>query len=113
MIVDGVRTFDVRSGVTRYRGPLLIFASTFDMYEAHRLQLPEGDTGVVIGGAYLIAINAVTKKEWTELQRQHKISGGRPYGDETFMWIFKDPQRFIPPVLFDETLMIDILLIVS
>lgn len=89
---------EIRSWATKFRGRVLIHASTIDYVECSRLGVKPGQFGVVIGIADLVVVRPLSGREWKRLRRKHFVSGPRPYGDKTYGWFFKNPQRFSEPL---------------
>ena len=98
LILAGTKTIEIRTWATRYRGPLLLHASSAygisEREAAARLQLPapEPETmGAVVGIAELVDCRPVRREDW-------KNAGLPPLGGRLWAWVLADA-RPLGPVL--------------
>jgi len=87
-ILDGRKTWEIRRGNTRIRGPMALIAS---------------GTGTVVGKADLVdTIGPLSLPQMRQTTGKHRIPenelGALPYGDKTWAWVFKNPVRFEKPL---------------
>jgi hypothetical protein len=78
LIVYGLKTVEIRTWQTDYRGPLLIHASkTVDEDAMLRFKIQDPPKGCLIGTVELIDVEPITKPKWHEFAAEHLNIG--PY----------------------------------
>lgn len=101
LIVQGKRVLEIRSWTAEYRGRLIIHAGLIiEKKECERLgiAISKDEVGCLLGRVDLVEIEILTKEKWKKYRSLHLEAGPRPYGDNTFAWIFKNPQKFSQPI---------------
>jgi hypothetical protein len=97
MIVWGLKTIEVRSWSTEYRGELFIHASkridqrASDLFELDKLPL-----GCLIGSVQLLSVDPLTSELWTELADEHFQVG--PFQSGFYAWRLTDPKSLTEPI---------------
>jgi ASCH domain-containing protein len=97
MIVWGLKTVEVRSWSTEYRGELYIHAAKrIDERAAELFELNDLPLGCLLGSVQLAGVDAFTPGLWTELADEHLQVG--PYQSGLYAWRMTDPQLFAEPI---------------
>lgn len=97
MIMWGLKTVEVRSWSTAYRGELFIHASKrIDERAAQLFHLDRLPFGCLLGSVHLLGVDAFTPELWTELAEQHLQVG--PHQPGLYAWRIADPRLFTEPI---------------
>ncbi|MEP6911795.1 MAG: ASCH domain-containing protein [bacterium] len=114
LIVSGLKTIEIRSWPTSYRGPLYIpAAKTLDEMGMNRFQLESPPTGALLGTVKVVKVELFTSELWDELADKHLDNGAFLPG--LYAWHLEDarflPQpisyrgdRSLPPVVLENSL---------
>ena len=96
LILAGTKTIEIRTWATRYRGPLLLHASSAygisERETAARLRLPAPDPatlGAVVGIAELVDCRPVRRADW-------KCAGLPPLEGRLWAWVLAEPRAVGP-----------------
>ena len=96
LILAGSKTIEIRTWATRYRGPLLLHASSAygisEREAAARLRLPAPDRatlGAVVGVAELVDCRPVRREDW-------KSAGLPPLEGRLWAWVLAGPRAVGP-----------------
>jgi hypothetical protein len=96
LILAGTKTIEIRTWATRYRGPLLLHASSAygisERETAARLRLPAPDPatlGAVVGVAELVDCRPVRRDDW-------KSAGLPPLEGRLWAWVLAEPRAVGP-----------------
>lgn len=97
LIVHGLKSVEVRTWPTAYKGQLLIHASK-KLDEGAMLRFPIEDPprGCLIGTVELVEVEKLTKHRWNELAAQHLNMG--PYTSGLYAWHLNKPRPVALPV---------------
>jgi len=97
LIVLGLKTIEIRSWSTDYRGCLFIHASkTLDDRAMKRFQIENPSVGALIGTVELIRVERFTESTWEELADEHLEIG--PLSPSLYAWHMANPKPFAKPV---------------
>jgi len=99
LLVWGLKTIEVRSWSTNYRGPLLIHASKkVDEIGNKRFPMNNQALGAVVGQVDLIDVKPFTVELWSDLADSHLDLG--PYFSGLYAWYVTNPIPFDEPIPF-------------
>lgn len=91
LIVMGLKSVEVRSWSTPYRGRLYVHASkTIDNEAMSRFGIKFENIGGIIGSVDLVNILAFTEEMWYSLADEHLQQG--PLGRDLYAWFVQDPK---------------------
>lgn len=97
LIVQGLKTIEVRSWRDDHRGHLFIHASRKpDEIGMKEFPLTNLTLGAIIGSVELIAIERFTRELWRALADQHLQSGRFVPG--LYAWHFANQKVIVPPI---------------
>lgn len=97
LIVWGLKTIEIRTWSTHYRGKLLIHASkTVDQLGAGRFPMDRQDLGALVGVVELQDVKPFTAEMWSELADSHLDLGS--YVPGLFAWFVSNPVPFEKPI---------------
>jgi len=97
LIVWGLKTIEIRSWSTQYRGKLIIHASkTIDEIGSKRFPMDNQSLGALIGEVDLIDVKPFTVELWSELADSHLDIN--PYIPGLFAWFISNPVPFDKPI---------------
>ena len=97
LIVWGLKTIEIRTWSTQYRGALLIHASkTADEIGIRRFPMDNQSLGALIGEVELLDVKPFTAEMWSELADCHLDIG--PYVPGLFAWFIANPVPFERPI---------------
>lgn len=97
LIVLGLKTVEIRSWPTNYRGCLFIHATkTLDERGMKRFQIESPPTGALIGTVELIRVERFTESTWEELADAHLDIG--PFSPGLYAWHMANPMLLPEPV---------------
>ncbi len=99
LILQGIKTLEVRSQSTNVRGPIYLYTSqktareefAVKAVEAHQLQLTELPLGKIVGSVELVDCRRATAAD----QRQSCVS--EEILKNHFVWVLENPQRLSVP----------------
>jgi predicted transcriptional regulator len=99
LVVSGLKTVEVRSWTTNYRGRLLIHSSKSpDEFTARQFRLGELPKGAIVGMVTLVDVRPLTAESWRALESKHLNLGGPTPG--LYAWMLTDAMAFKRPVPF-------------
>ena len=97
LIVWGLKTVEIRTWSTHYRGKLLIHASkTIDEIGVKRFPMDDQSLGALVGEVELLDVKPFTIEMWSELADSHLDIGS--YVSGLFAWFISDPVPFEKPI---------------
>ena len=97
LIVWGLKTVEIRTWSTHYRGKLLIHASkTIDEIGVKRFPMDDQSLGALVGEVELLDVKPFTIEMWSELADSHLDIGS--YVPGLFAWFISDPVPFEKPI---------------
>ena len=97
LLVMGLKTIEIRSWKTAYRGPLLIHASSkVDTEALKRFRVENIQVGALIGSVELTDVELFTELAWEESADAHLQLGPLPPGH--YAWHMIRPEKFSRPV---------------
>jgi hypothetical protein len=97
LLVFGLKTIEIRSWTTQYRGRLFIHASrTPDDLAMRRFRLDSAPTGALIGTVELVDIERMTTESWEELADDHLQVG--PFVPGSYGWHLRNPILLPKPI---------------
>jgi len=97
LIINGLKTIEVRSWSTDYRGRILIHASrTPDENGMQRFPMVECPLGAIIGSVELISVEKFTNELWYKSAELHLQSGG--FHPELYAWHIANQNRIETPI---------------
>lgn len=90
LVVWGLKSIEIRTWSTRYRGSLLIHASqNVDKKALKRFPMQQQSLGAVIGRVELVDVRPFTEELWAESADAHLDSGA--YVSGLYAWFIADP----------------------
>lgn len=99
LLVWGLKTIEIRSWSTNYRGHLLIHAAKkVDEKAMKRFQINNPLVGALIGTVELIKIEQFTESMWNDLGDLHLDIGSFPAG--MYAWYMTNPKPLEKPLLY-------------
>jgi hypothetical protein len=99
LLVHGLKTIEVRSWSTNYRGRLTIHASrNVDELAAQRTGLAGLPTGVILGSVELVSVEEFTPESWLLLADEHLSVGC--YNSPLYAWRVANPLPLADPIPF-------------
>jgi hypothetical protein len=99
LIVCGLKTVEIRTWSTSYRGPLYIHASkSQDDMAMNRFQLEAPPTGALLGTVELVKVELFTREMWDELAEKHLDNGAFISG--LYAWHLQDARPLAEPVAY-------------
>ena len=97
LIVWGLKSVEIRTWSTSYRGRMCIHAAKkIDQQASLRFGVEGAPLGALIGTVELVGVEPFTSESWAELADEHLDTGiftPRLYG-----WRFDDPRPFDSPI---------------
>jgi hypothetical protein len=99
LIVCGLKSIEVRSWSTSYRGRLYIHAAkSLDEMAMNRFQLEAPPTGALLGTVELVKIEPFTAEMWEELADRHLDNG--PFRQVLYAWYLEDARPLPEPIVY-------------
>jgi activating signal cointegrator 1 len=99
LIVCGLKTIEVRSWSTSYRGPLYIHAAkSLDEMAMNRFQLEDPPTGALLGTVELVRVQRFTAEMWEEFADRHLDNG--PFREGLYAWHLKEARLLPEPIAY-------------
>ena len=99
LIVCGLKTIEIRSWPTSYRGRLYIHAAkSLDDLAMNRFQLEAPPTGVLLGTVELVKVEPFTAEMWEELADRHLDNG--PFRQGLYAWHLEDARPLPEPIAY-------------
>ncbi len=99
LIVCGLKTIEVRTWSTSYRGPLYIHAAkSLDEMAMNRFQLESPPTGALLGTVKLVKVEPFTVDLWERLADKHLDNGSFIPG--LYAWYLEDAQPLPEPIAY-------------
>ena len=99
LIVLGLKSVEIRSWSTNFRGRLFLHASKqIDSMALKRFPLDNLQLGCLVGTAELARIEPMTRELWDELADEHLDLG--PFREGLFAWHFTSPGPLHKPMQF-------------
>ena len=98
LVIDGIKTMDLRTWNTHYRGPLAIYASQTIEKEAcyeHNIDPDQLTTGAVIGIVDLLNLSILDERTYKEQSIAHLNS--RRFRESLYGWELVNPRRLENP----------------
>lgn len=97
MIVWGLKTVEVRSWVTDYRGPVFVHAAKArDDYAIQRFELGDLPSGCLIGTVELVDVELFDSSSWDRIADAHLQIG--PFRPGLYAWHLANPKPLPKPV---------------
>lgn len=99
LIVCGLKTVEIRTWSTTYRGPLYIHASkSQDDIAMNRFQLEAPPMGALLGTVELVKVEPFTREMWDELAEKHLDNGAFIPG--LYAWQLENARPLAEPVAY-------------
>jgi hypothetical protein len=97
LILLGLKSVEIRSWPTSYRGPFFIHAAkTLDERAMERFRLGDVSTGCLLGVVDLAGIEPFTPATWRKLAPEHLDAG--PFTPGLYAWHLANPRPLRQPV---------------
>jgi activating signal cointegrator 1 len=97
LILLGLKSVEIRSWPTSYRGPLFLHAAkTLDEHALKRFRLSDIPTGCLIGVVDLMNVEPFTPATWRKLAPEHLDTG--PFTPGLYAWHLANPRPLRRPV---------------
>lgn len=92
LIVCGLKSVELRTWATDYKGPLYIHAAKrLDDHAMRRFMVEDPPRGCLIGTVELVEVEKLTSPRWHELAVQHLNNG--PYASGLYAWHLAEPRQ--------------------
>jgi hypothetical protein len=99
LITCGLKTIEIRTWSTSYRGQLYIHAAkSLDELAMNRFQLEAPPTGALLGTVELVKVEPFTAILWNELADKHLDNG--PFTPGFYAWHFEDARPLPEPIVY-------------